>query len=317
MKIKIFLFHRVSPIRDPLWNPMTPKLFEQIINYLNQKYEIVPLEKTLLDEFHPIGKKALCAITFDDGYKDFVDYAFPILIKYKSPSSMYIVTDCVENNIPPWTYIINHLFINTSHLSLDLYSKALSPKLQKTKWKNQKERLHYAKKLSPFLKQLNNQERKLIYDQILTNFNDVDMPEGMMMDWNDVRYVSQNGCEIGSHTITHPLLAKKINAGEISRELVESGKIIERQIGKFPIVISYPFGNYNESIKKNALHSGYKFGITVNHNVYDSQVNDLFEIPRAELYSEPFFKSKLRINGIINKISNVLRITLLIGLFDV
>lgn len=316
LKIRIFLFHRVSPERNLLWNPMTPKLFEQIVVYLNNKYEIVPLEKTLLGDYIPLGNKMLCAITFDDGYKDFIDYAFPILQKHKSPSSMYIVTDCADNNMPPWTYIINHLFLNTSHISLDLKSKALPPSLQKTTWVNQKERVHYAKKLSPFLKQLNNHERKLIFDQILNDFTDVEKPEEMMLNWDEIRYLHQNGCEIGSHSVSHPMLAKKSNIKEIRDEFIKSGKIIEQQIGKFPIAFSYPFGSFNELVKKTTKNAGYKIGIAINHHPYDSKKHDLFEVPRFELYDEPFLKSKLRMNGLIQKIKTLLCSIPLMGWFD-
>lgn len=319
MTIKIFLFHRVSPVRDVLWNAMTPKLFEQIIIHLNKKYEIVPLEKMLLGEHEPSTKKELCAITFDDGYKDFVNYAFPILQKHKTNSSMYVVTDCVDNNIPPWTYIINYLFINTSHLSLDLESKALPPYLRKTNWKNINERIKYAKKLSPFLKQLINVERRLIYEQIINDFNDIELPGNMMMSWDDIREVYKNGCEIGSHSVSHPLLAKKTNTTEIKRELSESAKRIETEIGKFPVTLSYPFGSYNDDIKKMAHDLGYKIGLAVNTHSYNSNKYSLFEVPRIELYDELFIKSKLRISGNLQRIKNILhfkRILILTGLLQ-
>jgi peptidoglycan/xylan/chitin deacetylase (PgdA/CDA1 family) len=316
IKIRIFLFHRVSPQRNLLWNPMTPKLFEQIVVYLNNRYEIVPLEKTLTGQHKLKGEKELCAITFDDGYKDFIDYAFPILQKHKSPSSMYIVTDCADNNTPPWTYIINHLFINTSHISLDLKSKALPPSLKKINWRNSRERIAYAKKLSAFLKQLNNKERELIFEQIVKDFNDVEKPEGMMLSWDEIRYLHQNGCEIGSHSVSHPLLAKKSNVTEIASELTESGKIIEKQIGKFPIAISYPFGSYNDLTKKASQEAGYKVGITVNPVQFDSKKHNLFEVPRIELFDEPFLKSKLRMAGIIGGINNFLKTIMITGVFD-
>lgn len=307
LNLKILLFHRVSPERDPLWNPITPKLFNQILSFLSKNYEIVPVEKTLLGEYKPAGKKPLCGITFDDGYKDFVDYAFPILRKYRLPSSLYVITHCADEGLPPWTYIVNHVFINTSHLSLDLSSKALSPALRKTRWKNAAERIAYARKLSPFLKQLNNQERQLIYEQILFDFNDTDLPQGMMMNWSEIREVSQNNCEVGSHSQTHPLLTKRINADRLQLEIEGSGKTIEKQIGKFPLAFSYPFGNYNSVIEKMTAEAGYKLGIAVNNQSYSSSLNTLYEVPRIELYDEPFLKSRLRLSGFIPKFNKVLK----------
>ncbi|MCW3071556.1 MAG: pda4E [Bacteroidetes bacterium] len=306
MKIRIFLFHRVSPMRDPLWDPMSPALFERIVAYLGKSYEVVPLERTLIGDHIPLSKKELCAITFDDGYKDFINYAFPILKKHNCPSSMYVISDCVDQNLPPWTYIINHLFINTSHLLLDIHSKALPANLSKTTWNNSKERIGYARKLSPFMKQLNNRERVLIYEQIQKEFNDVDDPHDMMMSWDNIREIGRNGCEIGSHSASHPLLAKKTN--ELEHELTASAEKIKTETGKFPLAISYPFGNYNDTVKTMSENAGYKTGLTVNYGTYNSDVHHLFEIPRIELYSESFFKSRLRIKGYIENTRKIIKL---------
>jgi len=305
--LRTFLFHRVSPQRDKLWNPITPQLFDRILKYLDSNFEIVPLEQTLLGTYKPVAKKELCAITFDDGYKDYIDHALPILHKYKAPSSMYVVTDCVEKNLPPWTYLINHLFINTSHLALDLQSKALPPQLQKTKWKNQEERIAFARKLSPFLKQLNNHERTLIYNQILKDLDDVDYPEDMMMNWKEIEEISRENCEIGSHSVSHPLLTKKIDHDSLKKEIYDSGKKIEKVIGKFPLAFSYPFGNYNKAIEKMTQEAGYRLGIAVNNTFCKIPSFNPYEVPRIELYDEPFFKSRLRISGVIEKVSRAIK----------
>jgi peptidoglycan/xylan/chitin deacetylase (PgdA/CDA1 family) len=315
MKIRVFLFHRVSPVRDPLWNPITPESFEKIIKYLKKNYEPVPLEKTLTSQFQPSGKKPLCAITFDDGYKDFIDYAFPILAKYNMPSSMYVVTDCVNQNIPPWTYIINHLFINTSKLSINLDLSMYPPSLQQREWLNKEERILYAKKLSPYLKKIDYNEKKLLYQQIKNDFNDVDVPEGLMMSWDDIKEIHSNGCEIGSHSCSHPLLANKTCIDEIRNELSESGKQIQEKIGKFPITISYPFGNYNDQVIRISKEEGYQMGVAVKSCTYNTQNHNIFEIPRIELYDEPYYKSWMRINGLIEKINSIIKVLLIIGLF--
>ena len=41
---------------------------------------------------------------FDDGYKDNIEYAAPILRQFKCPASFYVVTDCIDRNVPTWTY---------------------------------------------------------------------------------------------------------------------------------------------------------------------------------------------------------------------
>ena len=56
-------------------------------------------------------------ILFDDGYKDNLDFAAPILSRYQCPASFYVVTQCIDQNIPTWTYQVDYLFQYTRQTS--------------------------------------------------------------------------------------------------------------------------------------------------------------------------------------------------------
>lgn len=304
--VTTFLFHRVNVISDPLWNPIHPEHFEQIIVYLDKHFEFVPLNEYLLDRYIPKTGKPLCAIGFDDGYRDYLEYALPILKKYNCPSSMYIVTECIDKDLPPWTYILNHYFINTNKLAITLDTRDFPGHLKTTNWRSKAERLQFAKQLNPYMKSLNNNVREKLYKDIITELNDVTPPTGLMLTWDEIKNLKEHNCEVGSHTVNHPVLSKKLSREELILELKESGKIIEKHTGVFPDTISYPFGAYNEEVKKVSAEAGYKLGVTVNPGTYDNMRHDLFEVPRIELFDEPFLKTRLRINDIIPQIRKIL-----------
>jgi len=304
--VTTFLFHRVNTLRDPLWNPIHPEHFEQIIVYLKKNFEFVSLKEYLLDDFKPNTHKPLCAIGFDDGYRDFLDFALPILKKYNCPSSMYVVTDCIDRDLPPWTYMLNHYFINTNKLSVQLDTKDFPGHLKITHWRNRAERLLFARQLNPYMKSLSNRNREIIYSEIIAGLNDVNPPHNLMLSWEELCDLKAHRCEVGSHTVSHPVLSKKLSPDELWAELKQSALTIEKNTGEFPATISYPFGAYNEEVKKAAFDAGYKIGVTVNPEPYDSSRHDLFEIPRIELFDEPFIKTKLRINKILPRILKIL-----------
>ncbi|MGZ3863965.1 MAG: glycosyltransferase [Bacteroidia bacterium] len=304
--ITTFLFHRINTISDPLWNPIHPEHFEQIIVYLDKHFEFAPLNDYLLDRYEPKTSKPLCAIGFDDGYRDYLVYALPILKKFNCPSSMYIVTECIDKGLPPWTYILNHYFINTTKLHININTNDFPGHLKTTTWKSKSERLLFAKQLNPYMKSLNNSVREKLYMDIISELNDVDPPAGLMLTWEEIKSLKEHNCEIGSHTVNHPVLSKKLSREELIFELKESGKIIEKHLGFFPETISYPFGAYNEDVKKVSAEAGYKLGVTVNPGTYDNMRHDLFEVPRIELFDEPFLKTRLRINDIIPQIRKIL-----------
>jgi len=84
--IRNFLFHRVSPERDKLWDPMDVPLFDKCIRYIAAHYQVVLLEDLIAGKIQR-GKKKLATISFDDGYKDNIVYAAPILEKYNCKAS--------------------------------------------------------------------------------------------------------------------------------------------------------------------------------------------------------------------------------------
>ncbi len=311
MKASIFLFHRVSPQRDKLWDPLSPERFDEILKYVKSKFEIhhaehiLNLNPAISDEKR--AKKPLAAIVFDDGYKDFIEYSLPILKKHNLPASMYVVTSCVESGIPPWTYILDNALANTKKNKLDIDNSLLPAELKNTLWKNENAKISYAKKFKPFLKKISNSKRIELVEQTINSLNDVEMPQKLMMNWNEINEIKSAGTLIGSHTVSHPLLAKIETEKEIENELHLSALTIKKNTGEFPLTISYPIGSFDERVKIIAQKTGYKFGLAVKQQNYEKSKHDLFEIPRIELYNEPMIKTKLRINGTLEKIKNVLK----------
>lgn len=55
--VRNFLFHRVNPQRDKLWNPMSVELFDKCIGYISKKYTVMLFEELVFSDKYK--KKAL------------------------------------------------------------------------------------------------------------------------------------------------------------------------------------------------------------------------------------------------------------------
>jgi len=298
MKVRIFLFHRVSPTKDALWQPMNPHLFERIIIYCKQNYFVTTIEELALNKVDVSKvKEPVVCIGFDDGYKDNIEYAAPILKKNDCPASFYIVTDCTTKNIPTWTFILDYAFNQTKRKNIVLDFDFLPEHFRKQVWNNEEEKLRYASAIKPYLKTQKYTEWKLIYEAVCSALNDVTIPEKMMMNWDDIRQLYSDGFQIGSHSVTHPLLGKIEENSMLKYELEGSAKKIETEIGQFPITISYPIGSYNSDVMQAAQEVGYQVGLAVNQTFYETKKDSIFAIPRVELYNENWLKTQLRLNG--------------------
>lgn len=85
------------------------------------------------------------------------------------------------------------------------------------------------------------------------------------LSWDEIKEMANNGIDFGSHTVSHCNLAKKMDnetydeyKERIRKELVDSKKIIEEKIGKEIKYLAYPYGEYNEFVKNEAIKSGYE-----------------------------------------------------------
>lgn len=306
MTATILLFHRVNPVRDVLWDPMDPELFEKIMSFVSRNYEVVSLGDLCLQ--NKLTSKPPLAITFDDGFRDYVDYALPVLEKYNFHSTMYVVTDCVRDNIPTWTYVMDYVFFHTSKLELPYFDYGTDCKqFAVYKWQTKQEQIDYCRKFKQSLKNVENERRKAIIKSFRNGFDDVEIPGDLMMSWDELRSVKKELVSIGSHTISHPPLATIKNEEELEAEIKVSGQIIERELGYFPNSISYPVGSYCDKVKIVSKNAGYEIGLAVDQKLYNPGKQDLFSVPRIELYNDSFFRSKMKIYGIESALKSILK----------
>lgn len=298
--IRNFLFHRVDPVRDTLWDPMDVRLFERCVRYISKHYRVALFED-LVAQNHLKSSKPQATIMFDDGYKDNIEYAAPILEKYQCPASFYVVTECIDQNIPTWTYRLDYAFANTGVKTIEIDFDFLPGHLQVKQIATNTDRMDYVRNLKPVLKNLSHKNRSLVLERVHQTFSDVQQPR-IMMNWNDLAALKSAGHYIGSHTVTHPLLGTIENEEDIVKELSESAARIEQKLGHRPQSVSYPVGSFNPRVKQLSQQAGYQIGLAVKQDVFRPEKEDVFEVSRIELHNEPWWKTRLRITNTLEEI---------------
>jgi peptidoglycan/xylan/chitin deacetylase (PgdA/CDA1 family) len=266
-------------------------------------YHVVNFEKAHSENFSETQRKPLATVMFDDGFQDNIEYAADILRAECCPASFYIVTDCVESGKPTWTYCLDYQIIHSRIKELSIDSPALPDSLRKTVLLSRERRIDYGKQLKPFLKTLSQGERIEILRQIEAQCSDCEIPN-CMMDWRQVSQLANDGFVIGSHTVTHPLLATIEDSAVLDYELTHSRKRIGAMIGILPKSISYPIGSFNSSVIDASRRAGYEVGLAVMHKSYERSRDSEFAVPRIELYNENWARTLLRLHGWIHRIKS-------------
>lgn len=103
----VLMYHSVAPEATRNWGPwkyaVTLDRFERHVERVAQEYEPVALDRLCDDR--PTPEDAV-VITFDDGFRDTLTAALPILEEYGAPATVYVTTGFLSNRREPFEYAV-------------------------------------------------------------------------------------------------------------------------------------------------------------------------------------------------------------------
>ena len=287
----ILMFHRVCPersdtrIRGNAGLEVTPGYLEKIILHLFQNnYEIVPIgqiEKILNGELN--GKKFV-VFTFDDGYADNFQYAYPIFKKYEIPFTVYVTTDLPDSKAILWWYLLEDLILKKNRVEFELHGKAY--KFSCTKhWEKE---WAYHKIHSLILNGPSNKLKERVIQVIeKNNINLFEKTSELSLTWKQIREMHQDPLiDIGAHTVHHDAL-NKLSDSMVIKEMKDSQEKIESETGQKVEHFCYPFGTKNE-VGKREFDLAEKCGFTTSTttrsgNIFPEHKNMLQQLPRIAI----------------------------------
>jgi peptidoglycan/xylan/chitin deacetylase (PgdA/CDA1 family) len=141
------------------------------------------------------------------------------------------------------------------------------------------------------------------YTATLFIYTDFIEASGNALSWNQLRKLKAAGFEIGSHSISHADLTKKLPHendptywSRISKELINSKEIIDRELNQDTQIFAYPYGNYNQQILGLFSEAGYKLGLTIRNGGNSFFANPL-TLKRSQILEEnmAYFVDRIQI----------------------
>jgi len=103
------MYHRVLPpfdIRCETEQPgmiVQPENFDRQVRILKNHFDVVRLGQWLKSAAAGAALPArACAVTFDDGWADNYEYAFPVLMRHEIPGTIFLVSDMVGSKSTFW-----------------------------------------------------------------------------------------------------------------------------------------------------------------------------------------------------------------------
>jgi peptidoglycan/xylan/chitin deacetylase (PgdA/CDA1 family) len=228
------------------------------LQQLQRMARIVPLEPALdaLRVGRPLPPRAV-ALTFDDGYRDHLALAAPLLERLGLPATFFLVPSILAGDLTPWWEVLGWSFGQATTPSV-LWQGRLLP----TGGRSGRRSVRW---VAERLKLLDRAAR----DRQLAELVDLLEPTGrldagLFLDWAGAKELCRRGFTVGSHTLRHPILSRE-TAAEQAEELAGSRHRLEVELGVPVRLLAYPNGkpgDYDEATVAAAEDAGYRHALT-------------------------------------------------------
>lgn len=218
----------------------SPENLETHVDYLCKHFSPISVSELCECLEHPNRLPQRPAlVTFDDGYKDNAEVAWPILRKRKVPAVIFLATDHIGTGQPFLWDFAAYCFQHTERNVADV------PQLGPTRLATQADRSAAAERWIEKSKTLPASERWSAAEAMRQSLA-VEVPHAafrdLYMSWPEVRRLASEGCEFGGHTRTHPILTK-MPADEARHEITASFERLTAELGRPPVSFAYPNGS--------------------------------------------------------------------------
>ena len=300
------MYHRVLP--DPFSFPyhiqpgmyVTPDTLKKHVTFLKQNFEVVFLEDLVKDAQKGKSLGRRCAITFDDGWRDNFDYAYPILEEHGIPATIFLATGFLSNDEVFWPeklcYYLEKFNFATSDDAPFVFSGFIE---DVAKGSELRHHLFYERAIS-LLKSYSCKDIADIISYFEFKLGKC-MFERQVVNQAEVQRMHSSGLvRFGAHTHNHVLL-NHLDHGSVIEEVLTSRCKIEEIINAPVVTFSYPNGNYNPDVKEILAQNGFIAAVTTTRGFFTKSTS-LLEIPRIAIHQDvtssvPSFRSRILIKG--------------------
>lgn len=242
--------------------------FARQMTALRKLTNIVPLDQALTDitQGRPLPPRAV-AITFDDGYRDNLTSAVPILSRLGIPATVYLVPDFLSHRVHAWWERLSWALTSAQATSIDVDGARLG-------LSGPADRVRALNVIEADLKRCDSATRHARVDRLV----DALEPRGecrtgdLFMNWDEARDLVRTGVAIGSHTMSHAILAREDR--QVQRDdLRESRETLQQRLGVPVHTLAYPNGqadDYDTTTIAAAQEAGYTHAVTTRGRAIDA-----------------------------------------------
>jgi peptidoglycan/xylan/chitin deacetylase (PgdA/CDA1 family) len=287
----ILTLHHVRPPRPDRFQPnrlleVTPRFLAQVVKYLRRS----GLDLVSLDEMHrritegDFSRRFVC-LTFDDGYRDMLQWAYPILKEAKVPFAVYVPTSFPDRLGELWWLVLEAVVARNDRIGLVIDGRDRKFDCATVAEKRALyDELYWWLRARPSEAELRSVVRNM------AAFYHVDIAalcDELCMTWAEIAELASDPLvTIGAHTVNHSFLAK-LSKEAVRSEMELSASVIEAALSVRPQHLSYPYGDRGSAGAREfeiAAGLGFKTAVTTRPGVlFPEHKQHLTALPRLSL----------------------------------
>lgn len=276
--VTVLMYHRVLEDADcadyPFPSIVMPRTsFEAQLDYLAEHARVLTVAAALRElRANPQSAKPMVCLTFDDGYVDNVEIAAPLLEARGLRGTFFITAGAVQARTPLWYDRAAELWSLVGPRKVNELAHQLSADPAPT--------LRDRESWIEWLKVIPNEQRSEMIRLLEAAGGDTVSPCPLMTA-DQVRRLASQGHEIGSHTLSHPILTT-MDADERRAEVNGAKSLLEEWTGTKVSGFCYPNGDYDASVARQLCDAGHEYACTTVAGRNDRHT-DRFELRRIDI----------------------------------
>ncbi|GJD57609.1 polysaccharide deacetylase family protein [Methylobacterium dankookense] len=241
----ILTFHRVDPEPPAAFAPnrllgITPDFLDATLTELTARgFEIVGLD-AVPERLAAPGARPFAVLTFDDGYRDNVAHAAPVLRRHGAPWTLFVTSDFADQRGRLWWVELERAVARLTRIRIPVAAGHLDLPARSPEEK--------ARAFAAIYRDLRAGPEERLLDTIAALCREAGFAPGeiaaeLCLDWDGLRMLARDpAVTFGAHTISHPMLAKHAD-GRAAREIADGRARLEAEIGRPVRHLSYPVGD--------------------------------------------------------------------------
>ncbi len=283
----IYMLHRCSPFDDGCLFPnenmkVSPEFLKKFILEKKKTHEFISLDE--LENRLKSGtnnKQKFIVMTFDDGYKDNLTYAYPVFKELNVPFTIYVTTSFPDRTAFLWWFILEDILISNTVITLS------NGQIFSCETRKQKEECFM--QIRELILKLDQSDLPNEFNKLLGQYayHPESYIDKLCLTWDELKQLSDsNCCTIGAHTANHKTL-NQLTKLELNEELRLGKQILEERLNRSINHFAFPFGTSNE-VGDREITAAQQCGFTTSALAFGGTINrkkpiNLHALPRTFL----------------------------------